>query len=30
MAREKLIDIVVFGVEISKIGVDLDQGKSFF
>jgi serine/threonine-protein kinase HipA len=30
MAREKIIDIVVFGVEIGKIGVDLNQGKSFF
>lgn len=30
MAREKIIDIVVFGLEIGKLGVDLDQGKSFF
>ncbi|WP_299055344.1 type II toxin-antitoxin system HipA family toxin [uncultured Polaribacter sp.] len=30
MAREKIIDIVAFGVEIGKLGVDLDQGKSFF
>ena len=30
MAREKIIDIVVFGIEIGKIGYDLDQGKSFF
>ena len=30
MAREKIIDVVVFGVEIGKIGYDVDQGKSFF
>jgi serine/threonine-protein kinase HipA len=30
MAREKIINVVVFGVEIGKIGYDLDQGKSFF
>ena len=30
MAREKIIDIVAFGVEIGKIGYDLDQGKSIF
>ena len=30
MAREKIIDIVAFGIEIGKIGYDLDQGKSFF
>ncbi|MCH3882006.1 MULTISPECIES: type II toxin-antitoxin system HipA family toxin [Tenacibaculum] len=30
MARDKIIDIVVFGEEIGKLGYDLDQGKSFF
>ena len=30
MAKEKIIDVVVFGVEIGKIGYDLNQGKSFF
>jgi serine/threonine-protein kinase HipA len=30
MAREKIIDIVVFGVEVGKIGYDVDKKKSFF
>lgn len=30
MARDKIIDIIVFGQEIGKLGYDLDQGKSFF
>ena len=30
MAREKIIDIIVFGVEIGKLGYDLDQRKSLF
>lgn len=30
MAREKIIDIVAFGVEIGKLGYNLDKGKSFF
>lgn len=30
MARDKIIDIIAFGLEIGKLGYDLDQGKSFF
>lgn len=30
MARQKIIDIVAFGLEVGKLGFDLDQGKSFF
>lgn len=30
MARDKIIDIIAFGLEIGKLGFDLDQGKSFF
>ncbi|MGK0253511.1 MAG: serine/threonine-protein kinase HipA [Mariniflexile sp.] len=30
MARDKIIDIIVFGQEIGKLGYDIDQGKSFF
>jgi len=30
MTRDKIIDIIVFGQEIGKLGYDLDQGKSFF
>ena len=30
MARDKIIDIITFGLEIGKLGYDLDQGKSFF
>ncbi|MBT8245380.1 MAG: type II toxin-antitoxin system HipA family toxin [Winogradskyella sp.] len=30
MARDKIIDILAFGLEIGKLGYDLDQGKSFF
>lgn len=30
MTRKKIIDVVVFGVEVGKIGYDVDQGKSFF
>ena len=30
MAREKIIDVVAFGLEIGKLGYDIDQGKSFF
>jgi serine/threonine-protein kinase HipA len=30
MAREKIIDVIIFGQEIGKLGYDLDQGKSFF
>lgn len=30
MARDKIIDVIVFGQEIGKLGYDLDQGKSFF
>lgn len=30
MPRDKIIDVVVFGLEIGKLGYDHDQGKSFF
>jgi len=30
MARDKIIDIIVFDLEIGKLGYDQDQGKSFF
>lgn len=30
MAREKIIDVVAFDIEIGKLGYDIDQGKSFF
>ncbi len=30
MAREKIIDIIVFNEEIGKLGYDLDQSKAFF
>jgi len=30
MARDKIIDIIAFGLEIGKLGYDLDQGKSLF
>ena len=30
MARDKIIDIIAFGLEIGKLGYELDQGKSFF
>ncbi len=30
MTREKIINVIVFGKEVGKIGYDLDQGKSFF
>ncbi|WP_010178229.1 type II toxin-antitoxin system HipA family toxin [Aquimarina agarilytica] len=30
MARDKIIDVVIFGEEIGKLGFDLDQRKSFF
>mgnify|MGYP000226971260 FL=1 len=30
MAREKIIDVVAFGLELGKLGYDIDQGKSFF
>jgi serine/threonine-protein kinase HipA len=30
MARDKIIDVIVFGQEIGKLGFDLDQRKSFF
>lgn len=30
MAREKIIDIVAFGLEIGKLGYDIDKKKSFF
>jgi serine/threonine-protein kinase HipA len=30
VARDKIIDIIAFGLEIGKLGYDLDQGKSFF
>ncbi|QCX00119.1 type II toxin-antitoxin system HipA family toxin [Aggregatimonas sangjinii] len=30
MARDKIIDIIVFGQEIGKLGYDINQGKSFF
>jgi len=30
MARDKILDVVVFGHEIGKLGLDIDQGKSFF
>lgn len=30
MARDKIIDVIVFGQEIGKLGYDIDQGKSFF
>ncbi len=30
MAREKIIDILVYDIEVGKLGYDLDQKKSFF
>ncbi|WP_438962312.1 type II toxin-antitoxin system HipA family toxin [Nonlabens sp.] len=30
MARDKNIDVIMFGLEIGKIGYDIDQRKSFF
>ncbi|MCK0156341.1 type II toxin-antitoxin system HipA family toxin [Cellulophaga sp. F20128] len=30
MARDKIIDIIAFGLEIGKLGYNIDQGKSFF
>ncbi|WP_310991714.1 type II toxin-antitoxin system HipA family toxin [Aequorivita marina] len=30
MARDKIIDVIVFGQEIGKLGYDIDKGKSFF
>lgn len=30
MARDKIIDVIVFNQEIGKLGYDIDQGKSFF
>ena len=30
MARDKIINIVIFNEEIGKLGYDIDQGKSFF
>jgi len=30
MARDKIIDVIIFGQEIGKLGYDLNQGKSFF
>jgi serine/threonine-protein kinase HipA len=30
MARNNNIEVIVFGVEIGKLGYDVDQGKSFF
>lgn len=30
MGREKIIDVIVFGIEVGKLGYDLDQRKSFF
>ncbi|TYC14777.1 type II toxin-antitoxin system HipA family toxin [Bizionia gelidisalsuginis] len=30
MARDKIIDIMAFGLEIGKLGYDIDQRKSFF
>ncbi len=30
MAKNKIIDVLVFGIEIGKLGYDVDQGKSFF
>ena len=30
MARDKIIDVIIFGQEIGKLGYDIDQGKSFF
>ena len=30
MTRDKIIDVIVFGQEVGKLGYDTDQGKSFF
>ena len=30
MARDKIIDVVVFGLEVGKLGYDFDKRKSFF
>ncbi|MBB3123775.1 serine/threonine-protein kinase HipA [Mesoflavibacter sabulilitoris] len=30
MARDKIIDVMAFGLEIGKLGYDVDKGKSFF
>lgn len=30
MAIDKIIDVIAFGIEIGKLGYDIDQGKSFF
>ncbi|WP_417559148.1 HipA N-terminal domain-containing protein, partial [Mesoflavibacter zeaxanthinifaciens] len=30
MARDKIIDIIAFGLEIGKLGYDINQRKSFF
>lgn len=30
MAIEKIINVIAFGLEVGKLGYDLDQGKSFF
>ena len=30
MAKDKIIDVIVFGQEIGKLGYDIDQRKSFF
>ena len=30
MTKDKIIDVIVFGLEIGKLGYDVNQGKSFF
>lgn len=30
MARDKIIEVIAFGQEIGKLGLDIDKGKSFF
>ena len=30
MARDKIIEVMVFGLEVGKLGYDIDQGKSYF
>ena len=30
MARDKIIDVIVFGQEIGKLGYDINQSKAFF
>lgn len=30
MTRDKIIDVIAFGIEIGELGYDLDHGKSFF